>query len=186
MNRDNVSYVGIFLPHIDGNLDKDIPNQHVTLAFKPDAEKFDVLLQHLGKGVEVEVIGYGNDGKNEGLLVNIPDTIPYFGAEQKHITLSIDPKSSAVKTGFIPFDKPIPEDIASQLPDTLVGRIAVFTQDRTLVYDSNEFDEFNRFESEIADDVLGDDASVSHTPDNEETTRNSIENQEKNTDDISL
>ena len=86
MNRKDVSYIGIFVPHMDGKLGKDIPNQHVTLSFAPDEEKFRELLQYLGKKVEIEVLGYGNDENNEGLLVNIPEGIPYFGAEQKHIT----------------------------------------------------------------------------------------------------
>ena len=134
MNLNNVSYVGIFVDHIDGELYTDIPNQHITLSYRPDSEKFSKLLNYLDTQCEVVVMGYGNDGKNEGLLVDIPSNIPYYGAEQKHITLSVGQDSSPVKTGFLKFENYIPENITSQLPEALYGKIAVFTKDKQVIY----------------------------------------------------
>ena len=143
MNLNNVSYVGIFVDHIDGELYTDIPNQHITLSYRPDSEKFSKLLNYLDTQCEVVVMGYGNDGKNEGLLVDIPSNIPYYGAEQKHITLSVGQDSSPVKTGFLKFENYIPENITSQLPEALYGKIAVFTKDKQVIYDANQFEDYN-------------------------------------------
>lgn len=139
MNINDVIYVGIFIDHIQGTLSKDIPNQHITLSFRPDEQNFNDFLEHIGETCEISVIGYDNDGKNEGLLVDFPDNIPYYGAKKKHITLSTSDGSFPVKTGFLTFDKKIPSNIANQLPETLVGRVAVLTNKRGLVYDADLF-----------------------------------------------
>lgn len=173
MNLKDVSYVGIFVEHMQGELSKDIPNQHITLAYKPNEEVFNELLRHLGEEYQISIIGYGNDGKNEGLLVEIPENIPYYGAEQKHITLSINTTSSAVKTGFIKFDKEMPDALKDIASSGLTGRIAVFTKEKELVYDGSAFEEFEKNKT-IADMVLEDDYKLGDetTESSEEPVRN--------------
>lgn len=171
MNLKDVVYVGIFTEHINGTLNKDIPNQHITLAYRPDEEIFQELLKHLGEKCEISVLGYGNDGMNEGLEVEISEDIPYFGASQKHITLSIDKASSPVKTGLIDFDMPVPEHIAEQMPDEMFGKIAVFTTTRELIYDADLFNA--EIELNEADSVLDNDGAMEdrHAEYTEEKTR---------------
>lgn len=75
---------------------------HVTLAFRPNAEQMAALTPYMGKKVPVKIVGYGNNGRNEGLAVDIGD-IPYFGAKTQHITLSRISEAKPVETGFIDF-----------------------------------------------------------------------------------
>jgi hypothetical protein len=167
MKLKDVLYVGIFIDHIYGHLDKDIPNQHVTLAFQPDEKIFNKLSKYLGKSCEISVLGYDNDGKNEGLLVDIADEIPYFGSDKKHITLSIDESSSPVKTGSLKFDKSIPEDISVQLPKVLIGTIAAFTKKRELIYEADLFND------SLADCVLNHDkVDINNKANNQNQTVN--------------
>lgn len=149
MNRKDATYVGIFLPHLDGTLERDVPNQHITLAFSPKPEVFEKLLPHIGEEVSVEVCGYGNDGKNEGLLVEIVGDIPYYGAENKHITLSMGQKTSAVKTGFIDFDKPVPD----RIPLSMVGKVGVFTNKNEMVFDKEAFEEYKSLEEQDGPEI---------------------------------
>ena len=109
MNRKNIMFVGIFLPEIQKGTLANCDNkggQHVTLAFRPSEEAWEELLPYIGQDVEVIVNAYGNDGQNEGLGVEIDESIPYFGADQKHVTLSIAEGAFAVNTGKIAM-KPI-------------------------------------------------------------------------------
>lgn len=159
-SRPEVQYVGIFIDHIDGqNLGKDIPKQHVTLAYKPSENEFKEILPRIGETVKLHIDGYGNDGKNEGLAVSIPGNIPYFGAEKKHITLSISQDSSAVKTGFIDFDKPIPDSIKAQLPSNgeISGVVGVFAQDREIYTDKNLFTDMQQSDAkQLFDEQIND------------------------------
>lgn len=113
-------YHGVFFDRnrldelVDGNipnrhgLPREIRNPHVTFGFHSQpVEGF-----HDGMGVNgFRIIGYGNDGVNEGLLVRIPKRMRryYQGASQAHITLSLaeggQPKDTA-KLDFTPLDKP--------------------------------------------------------------------------------
>lgn len=151
MNRKDVSYVGIFTEHIDGVLGKDIPNQHITLAFRPDDAQFKELLKHVGQDCSYKVIGYANDGMNEGLQVIIATDVPYFGAEQQHITLSIDPSGKAVDTGKLDFQFGIPEHVGLHNGSILTGKIGVFTNERVVEYDKTKFEEFDRATDTIRD-----------------------------------
>jgi hypothetical protein len=68
--------------------------------------------------------------------------VPYFGAEQKHITLSISLDGKAVDTGTMEFSDQIPDEIKAKLPDKIIGKVAAFTRDRELVYNPKEFQEY--------------------------------------------
>ena len=109
MERKKIMFVGIFLPEVQKGTLANCENkggQHITLAFRPSEEVWEKLLPYIGQEVEVTVNAYGNDGQNEGLGVEIDESIPYFGADQKHVTLSIAEGAAAVNTGKIAM-KPI-------------------------------------------------------------------------------
>lgn len=145
--NDKSIYSAIFTPHIKGTLDRDISDQHVTLSFGPSEEELYKILQHSDKPIKLKIVGYGNDGKNEGLLVEILDNeIPYFnGSKNVHITLSVSEDSTPVKTGDLVFDKEIPDHI----PKIIYGTIGTFTAQKGVVFDktyveNNCFDEIEK------------------------------------------
>ena len=98
-------YWGIFVPNLGGKLDKVVIFQHVTFGFRTEFPEY-----MLGKPVDVRVVGYGNDGKNEAYLVKLPKWTKdvYHGAETKHITLSVAYGSKPIDSCKLKF-KPIEE-----------------------------------------------------------------------------
>lgn len=91
-------------------LDRAPDTYHVTLQFygksEPSAEEKEEQKRLRGSVKEFVVIGYGNDGKNEGLLCEgtQENGTPY------HVTLSFSSDSKPVNTGRMKFerlDKPI-------------------------------------------------------------------------------
>ena len=110
-----------FPPHLAHK----IRDPHVTVAFRPGADK--ILLDSLGSKASIRAVGYGNDGKNEGLLVEVftedsaiqkileerSELDDRTGESKKvptHITLSIAEGAKAVNTknlDFTPLDNPV-------------------------------------------------------------------------------
>lgn len=85
-------------------LEKRIRFPHVTVRFEPD-EVPDALI---GEKARVLVTGYGNDGTNEGLLVEIASGNPDLQAlldtiQRPHITLSVSRQGKAVDTARLDF-----------------------------------------------------------------------------------
>lgn len=83
----------------------DIPNPHVTLAYKPEA----VDPQWFGKEVDIYIIGYANDGHNEAAKVmirsrdgSLSDLISTV--ETPHITICVAPDSKPVDSKKLRFD----------------------------------------------------------------------------------
>lgn len=103
---------------------------HCTFVYKPQKEK---LFNNLvGKEFEITLVGYGNDGRNSGFEVRLPEELKnYFLLKKPHITASIAenalPKDTA-NLDFKPLDKPI----------KIVGRfgywIKNFDNDQQYVY----------------------------------------------------
>lgn len=142
MNRKDARYVGVFTTHsLGGCLEKGIPDQHITMAYRPDADKFKEVLPFVGTTQQFEIIGYGNDGKNEGFLVELKSHVPYYGAEQQHITLSVSQDGKPVDTFKLDFNKPIPPEYGINIGDVLDGQVGVFTSNGP-VYDAKQFEEF--------------------------------------------
>lgn len=85
-------------------LEKEIEYPHVTLYFRP--EWVDTKL--FGSKAVIKVIGYGNDGENEGLLVELEtkeETLQRVFDELQipHVTLSIAKDAKAVNTRRLQF-----------------------------------------------------------------------------------
>lgn len=107
-------YIGCFLPkdqlarYVEkvstGHLVRIIGTPHVTFLFEPDH----VNEKLFGEKVWIKVIGYGNNGANEGLLVNIyAENKEILSMVEKikvpHITLSIAENSRSYDTRYLDF-----------------------------------------------------------------------------------
>ena len=86
------------------SLDIIISGPHVTLAYNPNELQKKMLMPYIGREVDVKVIGYANDGNNEGYQVELPSWLPYFNKAIPHITISISKNSRPVKTGYLEFN----------------------------------------------------------------------------------
>lgn len=81
-----------------------IAHPHVTFAYRPEC--VDTAL--FGEEVALTVTGYGNDGVNEGLLVEVHTKNAVLrrmadGIAVPHITLSLGEKGEAVDTAKLKF-----------------------------------------------------------------------------------
>ena len=136
------------------SLDHPIRDPHVTVAYRPGTEK--VFLDELGSDAVIRVLGYGNDGKNEGLLVEVAASSPIIqealnkrvapdkNGEMKHvrmhITSSISDGSEAVNTKNLDF-KPIN---SSESPVTLTGNYKLFRNDGVLISSKETVEEMKQ------------------------------------------
>ena len=115
-------YIGCFVPlerlepvtrAIGGTrLARVVQNPHVTFQYAP--EQVDESL--FGEKVHIRVVGYGKDGENEGLKVEV-------SAQERrleelihripvpHITLSISVSGAAVNTRYLNFDPVAPVEL---------------------------------------------------------------------------
>lgn len=90
----------------DERLAKVIENPHVTFWYMPESEFFNLY----GERVNVTVIGYGNDGKNEALLVELSSDNEEINEliskiKVKHITVSISLDGKAVDSNYIEYEE---------------------------------------------------------------------------------
>lgn len=84
----NVIYWGLFLIEDRPALLEPVQHQHVTFGFRTEPPA-DI---PWGEETKVKVVGYGNDGMNEGLLVELSpsQTVVYSGAPVPHITVGLN------------------------------------------------------------------------------------------------
>ena len=110
-----VNYEAFFIEQpLNSKLARNIEFKHITITYKPEQEH-SYLYGIVGK---FKVIGYGNDGQNEGLLVKLvslsEDSLEltglYNAVAVPHITLSVSVDGKPVNTGKLTFDKEIPEE----------------------------------------------------------------------------
>lgn len=108
-----IIYTGWFISPKElqkASLEKIIEYPHLTLAFKPK----DAFLNKFGTVATIKIIGYGNDGDNEGYLCEITPEDEFLKNQIKdikvpHITLSVSADGKPVNTSgldFYPIDKP--------------------------------------------------------------------------------
>ena len=146
--KDQIIYAGLFINPEDlykkfpPSLSHKIRDPHITVSYRPGAEK--LLLDSLSSNASIHVVGYGNDGQNEGLLVEVTADDPAIqkvideraeldeNGEMKtfpvHITLSIADGVEAVNTRNLDF-KPLPT------PVDLTGSYQLFRKDGVLISD---------------------------------------------------
>ena len=168
--KDQIIYTGLFVDPqkiyemFPPKLDHKIRDPHVTAAFRPDDTK--VLLDSLEDDAKINIIAYGNDGKNEGLLVdveadeaikNILDNViePDKNGELKHvpthITLSIADGAKAVDTRNLDFQK-------LEQPVSITGSYKLFSKKGTLIDQKDTIEEMKNAnlstEQEVEPDKL--------------------------------
>lgn len=107
-------------------LERTISEPHVTFIYKPN--EVDECL--FGTDIHVTIIGYGNDGKNEGVKVSLSSDNPKLQnmiekIEVPHITISVGLGAEAVNTRNLVFT-PISEiQITGKYGGCLVSREVV-------------------------------------------------------------
>lgn len=120
--KDEVFYAGLFVDREElyknapAHLENTIEKPHVTTNFAPDETQLH--LDELGSGVKIFAIGYGNNGKNEGLLVRVEADDPAIqkavdAIKVPHITLSFSNDSHPKYTSdldFSPLEHPFELD----------------------------------------------------------------------------
>ena len=117
--KDKAFYTGIFVEKEElyskfpAQLKNSVENPHITINFAPNETQLH--LEELGSEARVFAVGYGNNGKNEGLLVKVESENPIINKAIKdikvpHITLSYSDDSHPMYTSgltFSPFERPV-------------------------------------------------------------------------------
>lgn len=116
-----------------------IENPHVVFTYKPGM----VDPKLLGVPVKFKVVGYANDGKNQGLqvaepIISVNNSIStynsllteYYAVGNHHITVSISEDGKAIDTGKLRFE-PI------STPFEIVGKYGVFTDEGVFFEEPN-------------------------------------------------
>ncbi|MDO4332677.1 MAG: hypothetical protein Q4C58_08315 [Eubacteriales bacterium] len=108
-------YIGCFVPFQElydkvncirkEPLPKTIRDPHVTFAYMP--RTVDETL--FGEEMTIKMIGYGNDGRNEGVKVELSADNPVLKEMMKrievpHITLAVSEEGAPVDTGKLHFE----------------------------------------------------------------------------------
>lgn len=131
---DKVFYEGLFINSDDlqkkiaPTLKRKIRDLHVTTKFDPKGK--DLNLGQLGTKARIRAVGYGNDGKNEGLLVEVEADDPVIqeacdALEVPHITLSLGPDGKPQDTAKLDF-KPLAESFE------IGGEYGLYSQGRII------------------------------------------------------
>jgi hypothetical protein len=112
---------------------------HITFKYKPSVEEtFDEIV---GRVYELKVIGYGNDGKNSGFQVELPDELlPYYinvdengNLKPPHITVSLAEGAKAKDTAFL--------DFVPLTPFTIKARFGYWTKKGRLSFEPDKTDD---------------------------------------------
>lgn len=117
-----LSYEGIFfdsdteqLIHLLEKPRLDVVNDEIHCTFKYHPNNEEIFDELVGQEIEVLIVGYGNDGKNSGFEIQLPDDImPYYinyGDNEQgelikpHITTSLAIGAKAANTKNLNFKK---------------------------------------------------------------------------------
>ena len=87
-------------------LENDIQDPHITFAYKP--KEVDQSL--FGTPIQIKIVGYGNDGENEGLKVHLSSSEPRLQnmideLETPHITIAVSNEGKPVNTKRLIFEE---------------------------------------------------------------------------------
>lgn len=132
--RQRTLYTGLFVnpeelyQKISPTLENPIKHPHITMNFKPSIDELH--LDKLGNEIKIRAIGYGNDGKNEGLLVEAETNDPvikqaFDALNTPHITLSTSRDGRAKDTANLKF-KPL------ETPFEITGDYRLFLQGKVV------------------------------------------------------
>lgn len=104
MDNKLVVYEGFFFKNLGGMLKSVVEHQHMTTQFMPT---FYHTIMY-GKKAKFKVVGYANDGKNEGLKIVMIEgdekmRALYGLAPNPHITLSVSEEGKPIDTGDLNF-----------------------------------------------------------------------------------
>lgn len=85
-------------------LENDIQDPHITFAYKPK----EVVQSLFGEKIHIIIVGYGNDGLNEGLKVQLRADNPSIQSmidqlEVPHITIAVSSEGKSVNTKNLDF-----------------------------------------------------------------------------------
>jgi hypothetical protein len=117
---------------VETKLDKPIDDLHVTFNFNPK-EEHKLPKELIGKEIPLKVVGEGNDGKNHGYEVELPNMDFIINGERvtlkslyrnpatPHITMSLAPGGKAVDTKYLDFSRIEPFDVVGKLGFVTVG-----------------------------------------------------------------
>ena len=121
-------YWGVFFDDEDlpnSSLDRDITNKHITFGFRRPCPA-----ELVGMPILVDIVGYGNDGENEALLVEFDgEWLDYYAGSQKamHVTLSVSETGKPKNSENLDFE---PTDL-----ETIWGTFGYFGEDNTVHLD---------------------------------------------------
>ena len=117
----------------------EIINPHVTLYYNgnrvDDSAKTIIkeYVDFLGKDISVMGYAYGNNGKNEGIAVQLPNSkIPYYGAKVPHITVSLTIGAKSVDTANLVYSRYNFSDFI------ITGKVGFCMEDGTIAYSIEE------------------------------------------------
>ena len=87
-------------------LENDIQDPHITFAYRP--REVDQFL--FGTSIKIKIVGYGNDGENEGLKVQLSSSEPHMQymideLEIPHITIAVSNEGKPVNTKRLIFEE---------------------------------------------------------------------------------
>lgn len=103
-NSASALWFGLFIEKpFTGDLANEIEHQHITFGYKvtpPDGIDWEA-------EYPIVVIGYANDGTNEGYCCEFPPELDemYFGTDMPHITVSVSDDGKPVNTQYLDFEE---------------------------------------------------------------------------------
>ena len=117
-------------------LENDVSNLHCTFKYKPDNDE--IFNDIVGKRFEIELLGYGSDGKNSGFIISLPcelydyyinfDDVNTNKLKIPHITTSLGVDGKAVDTKNLNF-------IYLENPIKINGRFGYFLDTKEVSYE---------------------------------------------------
>jgi hypothetical protein len=124
-----VVYEGFFIEcPLKSSLEKDIADKHITTEFRPVKSHPELY----GTKATFRIIGYGNDGTNEGYKVSLLSVCApkeqeeqlraiYDKVKVPHITLSVSANGKPVNTGKLDFSLPCEKKVVEAVFDGFFG-----------------------------------------------------------------
>lgn len=96
-------------------LENDIQDPHITFAYRP----IEVDQSLFGTPIKIKIVGYGNDGENEGVKVQLSSSKPRMQylideLETPHITIAVSNEGRPVNTKRLDFEEVEPIELTGK------------------------------------------------------------------------